>query len=267
MRTPSRNIRAKLEAGDRVFGTTVQVPSPEIVEIVGYTGFDFVWLDAEHGTMDLGAIACLIRSAEASGIDSIVRVPNADPSFIQRVLDAGATGILAPHVRSASDATALVSASKFPPMGIRGACPATRAVGHYTDDWIEDYQRADRDTIAWALVEDPEGVDDIERIVRTPGLDGIVVGPFDLAQSLGFEGDVFHPEIVEMHARVVKAVEGSDVELVSLTGYEPGGMAAVIERDARIVCAGSDRSAIALGFRRALRSLTDGLRAPVQEQR
>jgi 2-keto-3-deoxy-L-rhamnonate aldolase RhmA len=262
MRISSRNIRAKLESGDRVFGTIVQTPSPEVVEIVGYTGFDFVWLDAEHGTMDLRDIAVLVRSAEASGMDTIVRVPDANPSFIQRVLDIGATGILVPHVRSADNAAAIVAAAKFPPLGVRGACPATRATGHYTENWIAECRRADQDTIVWGLIEDIEGVEDIEKIVAVPGLDGIIFGPFDLAQSMGFDGDISRAEIVAMHSRVAKAARMAGVEMVSIAAWEPGGMQGIIERDARIVCHGGDRGLLVMGFRETLRALAEGLATP-----
>src|SRR5690242_302960 len=100
MRKPHRRIRNKLEAGGRAFGIRLQLPSPDIVEIAGYAGADFVWLDAEHGTMDVGDIGQMVRAADASGTDVIVRVPDHSASFIQRVLDTGAAGIIAPHVRT-----------------------------------------------------------------------------------------------------------------------------------------------------------------------
>ena len=172
MRTPHRRIRNKLDAGERVFGITVQLPSPDIVELAGYAGLDFAWIDAEHGTMDLGDINQLVRAADASGIDAIVRVPDHSPSFIQRVLDLGATGIMAPHVRTVAEAAGLVAAAKFAPAGIRGAWPATRAVGHLTFDWTRDYRRANEDVLVFGLVEDVEGVENVDAIAKA-GLDGL----------------------------------------------------------------------------------------------
>ena len=250
MRTPHRRIRSKLEAGERVFGITAQLPSPDVAEIAGYAGLDFVWIDAEHGTMDLGDINQLIRAADAAGIDSIVRVPDHNPSFIQRVLDAGATGIMAPHVRSVADAAAVVSAAKFSPAGIRGACPATRAVGHLTFEWPTEYRRANADVLVFGLIEDAEGVDNVEAIARESGLDGLVFGPFDLSQEAGLEGNVGHPDIEKMHQRVTAAARAAGIEYVALPGWEFGGIEQLAQ-NGRIFNVTGDRGALFMAFRTA----------------
>ena len=91
MRVPPRRIRTNLEQDERSYGVAVQLPSPEIVEIAGYTGYDFAWIDAEHGSLDYSEIRELIRAADAAGVDSLVRVQTHDPSPIAQVLDLGAT--------------------------------------------------------------------------------------------------------------------------------------------------------------------------------
>ena len=249
MRTPHRRIRTKLEAGERVLGATVQLPSPEVAELVGYAGLDFAWIDAEHGTMDLGDINQLIRAADAAGIDAIVRVPDHSPSFIQRVLDAGAAGVMAPHLRTAAEATALVAAAKFATEGVRGACPATRAVGHLTLDWPSAYRAANADVLVFGLIEDPEGVENVEAIAGS-GIDGLLFGPFDLAQTAGLEGDVAHPEIEKMHRRVVAAVRDAGIEYIAIPGWEPGDLAAVAEY-ARILNISGDRGTLFTAFHKA----------------
>ena len=92
MRITPRRIRSKLESGDKAYGIAVQLPSPEIVEAVGYVGYDFAWIDAEHGAFDFGDIRELIRAADAVGIDSLVRVAGHDPTAIQHALDLGPAG-------------------------------------------------------------------------------------------------------------------------------------------------------------------------------
>lgn len=258
MRTPHRRIRSKLEAGERVFGITAQLPSPDVAEIAGYAGLDFVWIDAEHGTMDLGDINQLIRAADAAGIDSIVRVPDHNPSFIQRVLDAGATGIMAPHVRNVADATAVVAAAKFAPEGIRGACPATRAVGHLTFDWPAEYRRANADVLVFGLIEDAEGVHNVEAIASESGLDGLVFGPFDLSQEAGLEGNVSHPDIEKMHRRVTSAVRAAGIEYVAIPSWEFGGIEQLAE-NSRIFNISADRGALFLAFATARAELAGKL--------
>ena len=259
MRTPHRRIRNKLDAGERVFGITVQLPSPDIVELAGYAGLDFAWIDAEHGTMDLGDINQLVRAADASGIDAIVRVPDHSPSFIQRVLDLGATGIMAPHVRTVAEAAGLVAAAKFAPAGIRGACPATRAVGHLTFDWTRDYRRANEDVLVFGLIEDVEGVENVDAIAKA-GLDGLVFGPFDLSQSAGLEGDVGHHDIEDMHRRVTEAARAAGIEYIALPSWEFGGFEAMA-RNGRIFNVSGDRGALFMAFHKARADAVEGLAA------
>lgn len=120
-----RRIRTRLESGERATGIVIQLPSPDIVEIAGHLGYDYAWIDAEHGSLGLPEIRELIRGADAVGMDSVVRVADHEPSFIQRVLDLGATGIMAPHVRTVDDARRISSAVRYSPVGVRGACPGS----------------------------------------------------------------------------------------------------------------------------------------------
>jgi 2-keto-3-deoxy-L-rhamnonate aldolase RhmA len=251
MRTAHRRIRTKLAAGERVFGTTVQLPSPEIVEIAGYSGVDFAWIDAEHGTMDLGDINQLVRAADAVGIDAVVRVPDHSPSFIQRVLDIGAAGILAPHVRTLEEAAAIAAATKYAPDGTRGACPTTRSAGHNSRDWPVQYRQANQDVLAFGLIEDEEGVENVEAISARSGLDGLMFGPFDLAQAAGLEGDVSHPTIEKQRSRVTAATAASGIEYLTIVGWDPGDLSAVAEYS-RIFIVFGDRPLLADGLSKAL---------------
>lgn len=256
MRTPHRRIRNKLEAGERALGVTLQLPSPDAAEIAGYAGMDYVWIDAEHGTMDLGDIGQMIRAADASGIDAIVRIPDHSPSFIHRVLDAGAAGIIAPHVRTAAEAAALVAAAKFAPAGARGACHVTRWVGHVTFDWPTAYRRSNADVLVFGLIEDIEGVENVEAIAQS-GLDGLLLGSFDLSQTLGLEGDVTHPDIRTMHDRVVAAVQTAGIEYISLP-WEFVDLASVLEYS-RILNVSADRGGLFMAFRTALADMREAL--------
>jgi len=260
MRERHRRIRSKLEAGEQAFGVTVQLPSPDIVEIAGYTGLDFAWIDAEHGTMDLGDINHLVRAADAAGIDAIVRVPNHDPSFIQRVLDLGAAGIMVPHVRTVEEATNIVAAARFAPAGTRGACPATRSMGHITFDWPGEYRKANDDVLVFALIEDIEGVENVEEIAKHSGVDGLVFGPFDLSQAAGLDGNIGHPDIKAMHQRVAEAAVSAGIEYLALLGWEPGDLAAIAQY-ARIFNVSGDRGALFIAFQKARQDALNGLAA------
>ena len=252
MRQPPRRIRTKLDAGECAFGVTIQLPSPESVEIAGYTGYDFAWIDAEHGTMGIADLNALVRAADAAGIDAIVRVPDHSPSFIQRVLDLGATGIMAPHVRTVVEAEAIVRAAKFAPVGIRGACPATRAVGHISENWRTDYVRANDDVLVFGLIEDREGVENVEAIAAESGLDGLLFGPFDLAMSMGLHGDVTHPDVVALQARVGRAAWNSGIQYVAIPGWEARDLPTLASNGVRIFAVTGDRGGLHLLFSQAL---------------
>jgi len=252
----TNRLRRTLDAGGRAIGVTIQMASPEIVEIASGLGYDFAFVDAEHGIFDLPLLANMFRAAGAGGLSTIVRVPDHTPSYIGRVLDAGADGVVVPHIRTAADAHAAVLNAHYGPAGRRGACPATRATAHSVRTWSAYRAQADRDVHVWALVEDIEGVDNIEAIVAVPGLDAVMFGPFDLAQALGHDGDVHHPEVAELRRRVQCATDAAGVQLVaSVLWEEPGGPAGARARDARILLAGVDRAGLAAQWREQLADL------------
>lgn len=215
MRNAPRRIRTNLEQDAKSYGIAVQLPSPEIVEIVGYAGYDFAWIDAEHGSLDFSEIRELIRAADAAGIDALVRPMTLDASPIAQMLDLGAAGIIAPDVRTVTDAQAVVAATRFAPTGVRGACPCGRAVGHLSHDWSADRRRLDDEVLAFGIIEDREGVENVEAIAREGGLDGLMFGPFDLSMSLGLDGDITSPVIREMQRRVIAATHSAGIEYIS----------------------------------------------------
>lgn len=254
MRPSQRSIRQKLERGENAYGLPVQIPSPELVEIIGYLGYDFAWIDAEHGSLSLADLRHLIRAADAARVDALVRVPNSDITYIQRVLDMGAAAILVPHVRTLDEATMIAKAARYAPDGTRGACPFIRSVGHVSADWPADYQRADADILIFGLIEDIEGVENVEAIAAESGLDGLVFGPFDLSMSMGLKGQVGHPDVVKMHDRVVAATRSAGIEyVVASADWESGG---VEFSGAHIIATAGDRELIVGAFRAPLERLS-----------
>lgn len=244
-----RSIRQRLEAGEKALGGSVQLPSPEIVELIGYTGYDFAFIDAEHGSFGLSELRELIRAADAARVDSIVRVPDHDETFIQRVLDLGATGVIVPHIRSVEIGRAMVAAAKYGPDGTRGACPFIRSVGHVSEDWAGDYARSDRDVLVFGLIEDAEGVENAEAIAGECGFDGLMFGPFDLSWSIGLSGDIWHPRIRAMQDRVLAAVRAAGIEyFAAMSSWESD----VDETGASIVTVFSDRMALHQALREGL---------------
>lgn len=254
-----RNNRIKTGSRDTgpFVGPVVQIASPEIVEMVGVAGFDFVWLDCEHGSFYLDQLVHMLRAADAVGITPFVRVPDSTPSYISRVLDAGAMGVIVPNVETPEQVKSVVSACRYQSGengGTRGACPGTRASWHQTMDWPSFVQEANRNISAWVLIENMQAVRNIDDILAVEGLDGVVLGPFDLAQAMGYQGQVHHPEVdAVMQGIVTKALaRGVDV-VASLFSGSPEAMSKErqqwTEMGVKIFSIGSDRRLIVNAMR------------------
>jgi 4-hydroxy-2-oxoheptanedioate aldolase len=204
------SLRQRLREGPALVGTFSIVAAPEVIEIIALAGFDLVVLDMEHGSYGIENVGVHILAARAGGaLTPVVRVRSNDPAVIGAVLDAGAAGVIVPHVQSAADASAAVRAARFPPDGERGAHPWVRAVGYGASG---SWQRRANDEIAViVMVEGREGVAALDEILATPGVDAVFIGPVDLATSLGLAGDLEHPDVVAAVADVIVRAQAAGV--------------------------------------------------------
>lgn len=253
----TNKIRDRLSKGEAAIGAFVQTASPEIVEVVGNTGYDYVWIDGEHGAFHMETTVQMIRAAEATGVTPIVRVPDHDSSYMMHVLDAGAMGIVAPQVTSAEQARNIVAATKYRigkrGDGTRGACPLIRAAGHQAPEWLEFARWSNDQTLVWLLVETVEGLENLDDILDVKGVDAIVLGAFDLAVSMGYDGDRHHPEVIKLLDTVIQRARKKDTEVVGFL-FEPTvqGMQQAkqqyAEQGCRIFIAGSDRRILVNSF-------------------
>lgn len=183
-------FRKRVLAGETMIGMAALSGSATLVEIIGFRGFDYVLIDCEHGAgMDMGTLQSLIRAADAGRIPALVRVMRNDVDVISRVLDYGAVGIMAPHVSTAAHAEAVVRAAKYGPAGHRGMCPQTRASrwGGW-EDWPGYEAIANDEALVVVIVEDPEGVENIDAIAAVDGVDVMQLGAADLSQAMGLRG-------------------------------------------------------------------------------
>lgn len=207
-----RSLKQRLRAGDPLVGCFVMLPSPGVVEMCGYAGFDFVILDQEHGGAGIETIENQVRAAEASGTVPLVRIPEASTSMAQHALDAGAQGLLVPHVTSAAVAREIVAAAHYPPQGVRGMATTSRAGRHGTVGVADHLQRSLDRNLMMLQIEDRAVLPDVEEIAAMEGVDALFIGPADLSVSLGHPGNPGHPEvaaaidkIIETAGRVGKA--------------------------------------------------------------
>lgn len=181
-------------AGAGAVGLYCSVPSPAVVDMIGHAGFDFVILDMEHALVGAAELAALLTAARAARLDALVRVAEGDHAGILRALDAGAAGVVVPHVRCRADVEAAVRASKYHPEGMR-SLGGGRAAGYGAEDPAGLIARANAEVVVAALIEDREGVEAIEQILAGGGVDLVLPGPGDLSQSYGVPWQVRHPQV------------------------------------------------------------------------
>ncbi len=201
------NFTARLRRGERLLGTLLSLPSPELAEVAVSAGFDWLWLDMEHGL--IGPVEAQ-RMVQAVGdrCVPVIRIPELAELWVKKALDSGAAGIIVPHVDSAEQAALAVGWSKYPPEGGRSV-GFTRAnmFGRRFEEYLA---RANAESALIAQVEHVDGVRNIEAIASVPGVASVLIGPFDLSASLNKTGRLDDPEVRAAIERVrnVCAVKG-----------------------------------------------------------
>jgi 4-hydroxy-2-oxoheptanedioate aldolase len=186
----SNAMKSKLAAGKPVLGLSVMIPSPQVVEMAGGLGFDWVLIDCEHGTITMESAELMIMAAEASGITPIVRPRTNKPQDIIEVMDRGAAGVQVPHVTNREDALSAVQAVKFHPLGRRSLAAGTRAAGYgYRGSAADFVAAANRETLVCVQIEDESALHHVDDILGVDGVDVFFIGPSDLSQSMGHPGN------------------------------------------------------------------------------
>jgi 2-keto-3-deoxy-L-rhamnonate aldolase RhmA len=196
------SFRARLRAGERLCGTLLTLGSVEVAEILSGLGFDWLFLDAEHGALESRDVLQLLQ-AIGGRTPCLVRIPALEEGWVKRVLDAGAEGIIVPQVETAAQAERAVRYAHFPPVGTRGlGTGRANRYGLGLSGFLADSEA--RVTVV-IQAETRSAVEQIEDLVRVPGVDAVFVGPYDLSASLGFPGEVDHPQVREAIGRVAAA--------------------------------------------------------------
>jgi 2-keto-3-deoxy-L-rhamnonate aldolase RhmA len=215
-------VLAALEQGETPLGMQMYTHDPDLVEIVGYTGFDFVMLDMEHNRTDPETMVHLIRAAEVSGLTPLVRVGANDPLLVRSAVESGAQGVVVPHVKSADEARAAMAASHYPPEGRCGICPAIRANGYAHGNWEEYMAAANRQIMFIPLLEDVEAIDNAQEIIGVlkPGRDAVGVGGADIANAMlkepGERVQWAHPYLKEANQKVKALAEIGNIPIMGM---------------------------------------------------
>lgn len=224
-------IKAKLQDGEVAFGANTSAHSKAVIETLGQTSLDFVWFDLEHAgpsPFSSGTIADFARTAEVSGVELLVRVPEGRPKVLSKVLDTGINTVLVPQVRSATDVRQAVASARFEFDGDRGerGAPLSRAT-----DWGPAPQsfpsRADSEVLVGVMIETVEAVENIQNIVSVPNLGFLFLGFSDLSIAAGHPLDRQHPEVQDMADTVLEAAVNRGIPIGKITPTADAATAAI----------------------------------------
>jgi 4-hydroxy-2-oxoheptanedioate aldolase len=204
--TIRNSARERLEQGEVSIGLGVRLArTVDIAKVGKAAGFDWLFLDLEHGPMSLETCAAISVAALDTGIAPLVRVPNGEYAMATRALDAGALGIVMPHVDTAEEAREIVAKLKYPPIGHRSVAGQQPQYDFKAVNIGELTTTLNAATLTIVMIETPTAVANADGIMSTPGIDGVLIGTNDLAAEYGVPGDFGHPKIVAAYETVIAA--------------------------------------------------------------
>ncbi|MGE7545986.1 HpcH/HpaI aldolase family protein [Sporosarcina newyorkensis] len=209
--------KANLKEEKKTIGSWLQLASPLSAEIIAKAGFDWALIDMEHAPSDIMTLINQCQALKAYDVEPFVRAPWNDKVIIKQILDAGVYGVLVPYVNTAEEARQVVAAAKYPPEGVRGIAPSPRA-GGFGMNGLNYLKHANEQVMTIVAIETPEAVENIEEILAVEGLDGVFVGPMDLATSMGHFCNPAAEEVQNAIAKVEEATSKSDKFIGTVAG-------------------------------------------------
>lgn len=237
----ANNIKTNVAQGRTSIGVFISSGAPSIVEAVGISGYDFVIVDSEHGSTDVGVVEHLIRAAETVNVTPLVRIADVSRTNILRVLDLGAMGILVPMVETVEQAMDAVAYSKYPPFwpnGRRGV--AFRRAGRYGDiNPIDYFKWANDQCIVAIQIETRTGMENLADILQVDGIELVFIGPSDLSQSLGYPGNAGHSD-VRAAVRSIAEASMSAGKIAAVMPTSPGDIQEYLSMGVQCILSGNE---------------------------
>lgn len=234
---PVNSFKQRLRNGERLIGCWCSLGNPITTEVLGLAGFDWLLLDAEHSPNDVLTLIPQLMALKDSVSAPVVRPPANEPVIIKRLLDAGFHNFLIPFVESAQAARDAVAATRYPPQGIRGVAMLQRNNRYGT---VPDYFKVANDNMTVLVqIESRAGIDAAAQIAAADGVDGVFVGPSDLAAALGHIGNPGHPEVQGAITELFAAISSQGKPIGILTPVEADARR-YLEQGATFVAVGND---------------------------
>lgn len=198
-------LKSRMKKGEVVFGTFYKFGNPQTIELLGYSGFDFVLIDGEHSQYGFNEMQDMVRTANGVGMAAVCRVPVPDRSMVTHICEMGAQGVQVPNPKTVEEAKMCAVATRFPPFGNRGPGGSTRAArwGFTPADEFEKY--VNEDFLCNIMIENLHMVDEMDRLCEeVPQLDMLFVGPGDLSDAIGKPGQMQDPQVLALAERIIK---------------------------------------------------------------
>ena len=202
-------LKIKLKNNQLTLGSWITIGHPSIVDIMASAGFEWLVVDMEHTSIDLATAHNLIATIQANGMKALVRVSKNEEVIIKRILDMGADGIVVPMVKSKEDALKAIDYAKYPPVGKRGV--GLFRAQKYGIGFDEYKKWVKEELVIIAQIEHYEAVENIEEIITIDGIDGVIIGPYDLSGSLGYPGEYEREDVKDGIAKVLRVCKEQNI--------------------------------------------------------
>ena len=242
-----KNLKKRIRNGEAVNGCWLNLGSSITAEIVGQAGFDWVLIDLEHGAGEEKDVLSQLQALQHSNTAAIVRVESAERQRIHRVLDAGAEGVMCPHIDSTADAKKVVDGLRYPPGGSRGVAKMVRASG-FGKNFAEYYSNANENIVGVVQIETPEALRHLDEIAAIDGVDVLFIGPADLTMSLGIFGQFDHQLFTDAVKATVNAAQKAG-KAAGILIFNPDEYTRYYELGIRMIACGADATFVAEGSR------------------
>jgi 2-keto-3-deoxy-L-rhamnonate aldolase RhmA len=242
-------LKALVKSGRPAIGSWIGFTDPYSVEVMADAGFDWLMIDTEHFPISRESLRTVLVALKGSPSVPVVRLQSNSPDHFQTALDLGAEGVVVPMVSSRQDAAQAVAFCRYPPLGTRGFSP-TRASRYFQD--LEPYAKAANGQISLIVqIETPQAVANIDEILSTSGIDGIFIGPSDLASFMNVPARTNHPEVEQVVDRLIRSACARDMPF-GLPTWTPDECLNYVKRGARLLTVGSDLQFLASSARSGL---------------
>lgn len=252
----SNRLKQLWQQGQTATNAFLTIPNSWTAEVMAHAGYDSLTIDMQHGLADFQTTLGMLQAISTTDTVPLIRLPWNDPAVIMHVLDAGAMGVICPTLYTAEEVKAFVGACRYPPLGYRSMGPI-RANVYAGEDYVA---KAREEVLAIAMIETAEAAENIEAFAAVPGLDGLLIGPYDLSLSLGLSriADIHDPTLCKVMDKVLSVCSKNNL-MTAIFSASLNDAIELSQMGFSIICHGSDSAFLQTGARENAKKLKEGL--------